>query len=313
MIRSLLLLMFGGFLLSCQSVEKRSALHNSYQDGTEEVKSAFVEANGINFHVLKKGKGELVLFLHGFPEYSGMWTPFLEDLGEDYFVVAPDMRGYNLTSAPKAVDQYSIETLTQDIAALIKALGYTKAKLVAHDWGGVVAWYTVSRFPELFEQLVIMNAPHPQIYTKLYQGDADQQKSGEYIKTLISPTAEETLSADNYAWLRRAVFETSKKPYTPEEQEGYLTAWKRNLTGSLNYYRSYLPNVARDINFMKKIDLPVLVLWGESDQALSIKNLDGLSTWVPQVTIKRFANTSHWIAHERSRECITEIRSFFDN
>lgn len=103
-----------------------------------------------------------------------------------------------------------------------------------------------------------------------------------------------------------------RQPYTDEEKKGCIEAWARNLTGPPHDYRSYLPNVARELNLSKKIDIPVRVLWGERDRALTIHNLDGLSTWALQVSINRFPDAPHWIAHEKPEEIMAELGSFFD-
>ncbi len=276
------------------------------------IRSEKIQANGISFHVLSKGKGPLILFLHGFPEYSGMWNPLLDEFGKDFHAVAPDLRGYNLSDKPQGVDQYTISVLTQDIVALIKALGHEKATLVAHDWGGIVAWFAVDRYPEMFDRLIILNSPHPKIYSKLFRSDPEQKKKAQYVYTFIKPDAEKILSAKDFGALQKAVFESAKKPYSEKEKAAYLEAWGRGLTGPLNFYRAFTPRMDQEIKTMRTIQVPTLVLWGEQDQALSSNNLKGLNALVPRLTLQRFAEASHWIVHEIPEKLIPPMRAFLE-
>src|ERR1700722_7088576 len=109
-------------------------------DKQSTVEHNYAEINGIRLHYVTSGKGELILFLHGFPEFWYEWKNQLSEFNKDFFVVAPDMRGYNLSTKPENVDQYQIQFLVEDIRALIEHLGDKKVILVGHDWGGVVAW-----------------------------------------------------------------------------------------------------------------------------------------------------------------------------
>lgn len=274
------------------------------------IRSETIQANGISFHVLTKGQGPLILFLHGFPEYSGMWKTMLDEFGEDFQAVAPDLRGYNLSDKPQGSDQYAISILTQDVVALIKALGHKKATLVAHDWGGIVAWFAVDRYPEMFDRLIILNSPHPKIYAGLLRSDPEQQKKSQYVSTLIKPEAEAILSANEFGFLQKAVFDSTKKPFSATEKAAYLEAWGRGLTGPLNYYRAFSPRIGQEIETMRTIQVPTLVLWGEQDQALASGNLKGLEGLVPKLRLQKFPEASHWIVHEIPEKLIPPMRAF---
>ena len=124
----------------------------------------FVEANGLQFHLVEAGQGPLVLLLHGFPEFWYGWRNQLPALARHFRVVAPDLRGYNLTEKPPT--GYDWETLASDVPALIRALGAEQAHVVGHDWGGVVAWGAAIFHPDVVDRLVILNAPHPAAYRR---------------------------------------------------------------------------------------------------------------------------------------------------
>ncbi|MFX0209524.1 MAG: alpha/beta fold hydrolase, partial [Candidatus Hodarchaeota archaeon] len=99
--------------------------------------------------------------LHGFPDFWYSWRQQIPVLSKDFRVVAPDLRGYNKSSKPEGVDNYSTSLLVEDILGLIEILGETKAVVVGHDWGGHVAWNLAMMAPEKVSNLVIINCPHP--------------------------------------------------------------------------------------------------------------------------------------------------------
>src|SRR5579862_3479893 len=128
------------------------------------VKHEYAVVNGIRMHYVTAGSGPLILFAHGFPEFWYEWHRQLDEFGRDHHAVAPDLRGYNLTDKPQDVEHYRVKHLIQDLRALADHLGSPKFTLVAHDWGGAVAWAFALAHPELLEKLVIINAPHPGIF-----------------------------------------------------------------------------------------------------------------------------------------------------
>src|SRR3712207_2391582 len=114
--------------------------------------------NGVRLHYVEAGTGPLVLLLHGFPEFWYSWRHQIPALAGRFRVVAPDLRGYNETAKPAS--GYDVDTLVEDTAALVRALGEERCLLVGHDWGGAIAWETAARHPHLVERLAILNAPH---------------------------------------------------------------------------------------------------------------------------------------------------------
>ena len=134
-------------------------------------------------------------FLHGFPEFCYEWKNQLAAFGQDHLAVAPDMRGYNLSTKPAQVDQYQVNYLIEDVRALAVHLGHKKFTLVAHDWGGAVAWAFANAHPECLEKLVIVNAPHPAVFARLLGEDPKQQQASQYMLLFRSPQAEATLAA----------------------------------------------------------------------------------------------------------------------
>ena len=277
-----------------------------------------VAANGIRLHVARAGDGPLILFLHGFPEYWEMWRPLVEHFGaRGWCAAAPDLRGYNLSEKPAAVEAYRAKHLVADVLSL--AAHYTKEKfvLVAHDWGGAVAWSVAIAHPERLQKLVMLNSPHPYLFWRELCGNPAQQKASEYMNLFRLPKAERVLAENGYARLL-----TSFTDLDEESRQALLAAWSQPgaLTGGLNYYRAsaLYPPTADDPG-AKKLQLrpedfvvrvPTLVLWGERDTALLPGCLEGLDQVVPDLKLVRFADASHWIAREQTARVIREIEAF---
>jgi len=288
--------------------------------------SRFADVNGVRLHYVSVGTGKLVMFVHGFPEFWAEWENQLADFGQDYLAVAPDMRGYNLSSKPPEVEKYHIKDLIEDLRALAEHLGHHKFILVAHDWGGAVAWSAAMRYPEWVEKLIIINSPHPAVFARELLNNPDQQEASQYMLLFRSPKAEKTLSADNYTRLMDMVTQFgSKWEMTDEVRQKYIAAWSQPgaLTGGLNYYRAsppYPPVSPEDemkvkgiLNLpheMLAVKVPTLVIWGEEDRALLTGNLDGLEEYVADLIVKRIPEGSHWVSHEQPERVNAIIRDF---
>ncbi|RME48970.1 MAG: alpha/beta hydrolase, partial [Caldilineae bacterium] len=201
----------------------------------------YAEVNGLRLHYVCAGEGELILFAHGFPEFWYAWRRQLQEFGRDHRAVALDMRGYNLSDKPTAVDQYRVKYLVEDLRALAEHLGYRQFTLVGHDWGGAAAWMFAIVHPQFLKRLVIINAPHPAIFARELQNNPAQREASAYMLLLQSPEAEAKLAADNYALLRGLAFGEGfgRGFFTDADRRAYLEAWSQPgaLTGGLNYYR----------------------------------------------------------------------------
>jgi pimeloyl-ACP methyl ester carboxylesterase len=283
----------------------------------------------INIHYVEAGKGETVLFLHGFPEFWYGWKDQLAALGKSRHAVAMDMRGYNLSDRPADLASYRIPLLVEDVRELLEHLSHgRRAVLVGHDWGGVIAWAFALAHPDYLDKLVIINAPHPAIFMRELASNPDQQRASAYMNLFKSPGAEAILSADNYRMLANAVLGSSTKPhaFTEEDRRAYLECWSRpgGLTGGLNYYRasgigppahSSQASAHSDIlEMVPTLDVktPTLVIWGMKDTALLPGNLRGLEKYVPHLTVKEIPDASHWVAHEEPEVVNEAIEEFLE-
>ena len=144
-----------------------------------ETTSSTRQVNGVSLHTVEAGPatGPLVILLHGFPEFWWAWRHQITPLAEHGFhIVAPDMRGYNLSQAPQEISAYRWPMLVADVLALADTFGADRFRLVGHDWGGVVAWGVGASHPERLEHLVVLNAPHPD----LWRGEALNGRLSRY-------------------------------------------------------------------------------------------------------------------------------------
>lgn len=283
----------------------------------------FAQINGLRFHYAINGTGKTMLFLHGFPEFWYEWRNLLVEFGKDHQAVAPDLRGYNLSEKPGEVGDYAVRHLVADIRGFFDHFSPgEKGILVAHDWGGAVAWAFAIAYPEYLEKLIIINAPHPAIFARELASNPEQQKASAYMLMFRGEGAEDLLSRNNYRGLQRAVFESSTKPelFTVEDRAAYLAAWSQPgaLTGGLNYYRASRigpptgDEEAKPLSNDKSlvINVPTLVIWGQKDTALLEGNLKGLEHYVPHLTIRRIPTGSHWVIHEEPKQICELMRDF---
>jgi len=288
--------------------------------------SQYAEVNGIRLHYVSSGRGKLIMFVHGFPEFWYEWDNQLVEFGRDYQAVAPDIRGYNLSSKPAEIEKYHVKEIIEDLRALAEHLGHEKFIMVAHDWGGAIAWSAAMRHPELLEKLIIINSPHPAVFARELLKNPDQQKASQYMLMLRSAEAERVLSENNFARLMDLLVQFGSKWELPEEKRlKYIAAWSQPgaLTGSLNYYRAsplYPPTSKNDEEQIEsildlpeemfEIKVPTLVIWGEEDRALLTGNLDGLGEYIKDLTVKKIPDGTHWVSHEQPERVNSLIRNF---
>lgn len=260
--------------------------------------------NGVRLHWVEMGAGPLVVLLHGFPEFWWGWHRQIPALAAAGFrVVAPDLRGYNLSEKPEGAASYRVSILVQDVVALIRHLGAERAHLAGHDWGGVIAWRVAMRHAEVVDRLVIANAPHPSIFSREMRRPRQFLRSWYAMFFQLPLLPEALFRASDYAVLERIFRRSPARPdaFTDDDVRRYKEAASRPgaLTAMLNYYRSSARSLGRrgegGAAPRRTLDRPTLVIWGERDSALSPHNLDGLERWVPELRIERLPEASHWV------------------
>lgn len=275
----------------------------------------------------------VLVFLHGFPEAAFVWDELLEYFAKPenggYRCIAPNLRGFEQSSTPADVAAYRPKHLVQDIAALIALEGGQLACLVAHDWGGAVAWNLAASQPALMKKLAIINSPHPGTFLRELQHSPTQQAASAYMNFLIRPDAEALLAEDDFHRLwefftRFGAVDGAHAWLTESVRAQYRAVWQRGLNGPLNFYRAsplrpprpgppHNDPAAAAVTIpreMLDVKVPTLVIWGMGDIALLPTLLDGLDDYVPQLQIRRVEGATHWIVHEQPALVAQYLQAF---
>ena len=279
-----------------------------------EMEERYYHVNGVCLHVMEAGdpKGDVLLFLHGFPEF---WYGWRKQIGyfsrQGFRVIVPDQRGYNLSSKPPRKNAYLIEVLSNDIAALLPQLGSKKVFLIGHDWGGAVAWAVAIRYPELLEKLIVLNLPHPQIMRETLKRLPKQLLKSWYIGFFQLPFfPEKMIAAFGYRLLSGSMRKSAKEgTFSREELERYKEAWKKSgaIKSMINWYRA--ARLSR-LNLNKEVVVPTLLIWGKKDAFLSHEMARPSIEKCRNGRLEMVEDATHWIQHEKAEYVNQLIHGF---
>jgi pimeloyl-ACP methyl ester carboxylesterase len=267
----------------------------------------------VRLHFVEAGEGPLVVLLHGFPDFWYGWRHQISALARAGFrVVAPDLRGYNLSSRPEEIHAYGLRRLVADVQELIAERGEQTAAVAGHDWGGVVAWGVAAFHPEVVRRLAILNVPHPR---RMYEGlrTWQQLRRSWYIVMFQLPRMpERQLAAGGFRQLRRAIeLDAPPGALEPGDLERYLEAWRRPgaLTAMVNYYRAAGRALGRRL---PPIDTPTVVIWGERDRYLGAELAEPHRRDVPGLReVVRLPDSSHWVMRDEPERISALLSEFF--
>lgn len=279
-----------------------------------------VLARGLRLHYVEQGSGPPVLFLHGFPEYSGAWHGVMERLAPQVRAIALDTRGIGQSEAAADMQGYDIVELVRDVKDVVAALGLAKVTLVGHDWGGFIAWEVAIRHPELLDRLVIVNAAHTGVLEHLLREDAEQAKASQYMLAFRSARGEELVSRNDFAGFRREMLEPARAAgaLSDAQADDYLRLWRdsKSVSAGLNYYRANKSGppsgddrAPRPLD-ATRVTVPTLVIWGDQDIYFTPRTLELLPEVVPDLTVRRFADSGHWIVHQQPGAVADLITAF---
>ena len=286
---------------------------------SELLKHDYMNVNNVRIHYTTSGSGELVLLLHGFPEFWYSWRNQIPVLSKHFKVIAPDLRGYNESGKPPGLKNYSNSILVQDIKDMITAQGEKKAVIVGHDWGGAIAWNLAMMAPDYVKKLVILNCPHPVALIEAFVSMRIRQlqKSWYIFFFQLPELPEKVLSQDNFEFLKKLLVSSAinRKAFTEDDLQKYVEAWSKPgaLTASINYYRTNM-NVAQILALSndqrallmkryQKVRCPTLVIWGEDDAALDKSLTIGMDKYVEgPYEIKYIQKCGHWVQQEEAEK-----------
>lgn len=268
------------------------------------VSDKFANNDGVNIHYAALGKGPLIVMLHGFPDYWYTWRNLMDPLSRDYRVAALDMRGYNKSDKPVGVENYTMDKLVADVAAVIKNEGRQQAIIVGHDWGGAVAWAFALNHPEMTERLIVLNLPHPRGLARELANNPDQQRASQYARNFKREGAHMTLNSEQLAfWV-----------HDPEAKEKYVEAFNNSdFEAMLNYYKANYPDepYKEDPTPVIKAQMPVLMIHGLDDPALLAPALNNTWDWMEKdLTIVTIPGAGHFVQADEPGLVLRAIQSW---
>ncbi len=276
----------------------------------------YIETNGVRLHVVLAGPkdGPPLVLLHGFPEYWGGWRKNIPALvAAGFRVIVPDQRGYNLSEAPGDVRAYRLDELSKDIIGILDHFGIQQTFLVGHDWGAAVAWVMALQYPERIQKLGILNVPHPIATVKVIRKSPKQMLKSWYIGFFQIPwLADWLMSLNNFSGAINLLRASSKAgTFSEAELDEYRKAYANagGLTGMINWYRAMLrfrPSIPRDV----RIKVPVLILWGKQDLALSYEMAEQSLRYCQDGRLVAFDDATHWVQHDELEAVAKELLGF---
>jgi pimeloyl-ACP methyl ester carboxylesterase len=272
---------------------------------------------GVLLHYVEAGEGPLVVLLHGFPEFWYSWRrqiPVLAQAG--FHVVAPDMRGYDLSDKPQGWRAYDAGLLADDIAGLIRSFGEKDAYVVGHDWGAAVAYTVAMSHPEVVRRLAILNVPHTARMLEGFRTLRQLRKSWYMFFFQIPKLPEYLIGRDDFSFAKRSLRSDSKDAFSDEDLERYVEAWAQPgaLTGMINYYRAALRRSPRKtLAQMRPIEAQTMVIWGMRDRHLGSELAEPASEWVPNLRMERIPEATHWVQHDAPERVNELLIDFLDD
>ena len=284
----------------------------NYAELWDEVEHGYADSNGVKIHYATIGEGPLVVMIHGFPDFWYSWRHQMEGLKDNYKVVAIDQRGYNLSDKPEGNENYNMQYLVSDVAAVIRHLGEEKATIVGHDWGGAVAWQFAFNVPQMVDKLIILNLPHPNGMGRELSTNQEQQQNSGYARTFIEgsssdpdilfggPMTAETLSF----WVA-----------DPVARQRYTDAFTQSsFDAMLAYYKQNYPRAGASTQAppsAPQLDVPLLVFHGLQDTALHSNGLNNTWDWNDADTTIVTAPTANHFVQQDAAELVTSTMQWW--
>ena len=246
------------------------------------IATSAIDARGFSFTADLGGPtgGELVLFLHGFPQTRYTWRAEMAALtDEGYRCCAIDQRGYSAGARPADVDAYRPEEMVADALAIASSLGHERFHLVGHDWGGQIAWCTAALHPERIETLAVISRPHPAAFVRAFTEDPAQSSRSGHHQKFQSSDAADALLANDATELRDMYVKWGG--VSAADANAYLaTLGERDaLDSAINWYRA-VRNTTLNFAEIPAVAIPTLYVWGTNDSTVGRVAAEGTGAMV---------------------------------
>jgi pimeloyl-ACP methyl ester carboxylesterase len=281
----------------------------------DEIQFDYAQIGGVKLHYAKAGDGEqLVVLLHGFPEFWYSWRHQLAALSDEFTVVAPDLRGYHWSDKPPYIADYKIENIADDVIGLIRHFGRERAAIVGHDWGAVVAWSIAENYPETVSKLVSMQVPPPSVWQKNFS--FRQALASWYMLFFQIPVLPEwIISQNDFALAAQSLRNLAADPsfFTDEDIAKYKEAWGEPgaLRAGINYYRANFIERILPGRASEAIKVPTLFIYGEKDPAILPETVENVKDAVEaRYEEVRIPDSGHWVQQEAAEAVNDTLREF---
>lgn len=280
------------------------------------IEHRYAALDGVRLHYVEAGAATArpgtspVILLHGFPEFWYAWRHQIPAFARAGLrVIAPDMRGYGESDEPSGFASYDVETLADDVAQLVRAIGAERATIVGHDWGGMVAWWFAMRHPDLLDRLVVLNCPHPARQLAMTFDPAQLRRSfdmlffqlGRHVRAYSSQLPklpELLLERGGFARLRKVLAGDTARPdaFADVDFERHAGAWRGGFETMLNYYRALVRRSPWALRRqLRTIDKPVQVIWGARDRHVGFEYAEPPAKWVWHCRFDVIDDATHWV------------------
>ncbi len=292
--------------------------------------SAFVEGAGLQLHVVHNCReGDTrpaMVFLHGFPEFWTAWREVFVHFADEYRIIAPDQRGFNLSDAPQSRDAYATRNMVADLFSVTRHLiGDMPFILCGHDWGASVAYAAAITAPERISALIIANGVHPVCFQEALVDDPAQRAASQYFHVLTAGNAPKRMSENGFARTFSMFEKFSATPWLSADiRQEYLDAWSQpgRLAAMLHWYAGspiVVPAPEQEIEPPAlyaapvgkfTVAMPHLLIWGERDQALLATANARLGDFAPRLERWSLPDADHWLLHSHGQPIANRIRDF---
>lgn len=294
-----------------------------------------VRANGIDLAIWEAGEGFPVVLCHGFPELAYSWRHQLPALAAaGYHAIAPDQRGYGLSSRPADVAAYDAAHLTGDLAGLLDALGLERAVFCGHDWGGIVVWHMALLHPGRVAGVIALNTPfQPRGPRDLVSTLRHVYGEDHYMVAFQQPGRPEAMFEQDVARVLGRMFRKPKSGHAvnlpreqaarlltlealagtgptggepflpPEDFQFYVDTFRRTgFSGGIHWYRNLRRNWELLADVPQRVEVPALMISAENDLFLPPRLTEGMERWVPKLERHVIPRCGHWTQQEQPEE-----------
>ncbi|MEO1045677.1 MAG: alpha/beta hydrolase [Pseudomonadota bacterium] len=294
-------------------------LANRDVDRASQYREGYFAFAGTTLHYVEAGKGDMVLFLHGFPSYWPSFQRQMEALKADYHVVAIDGLGAGKSDAPQDVEAYKLEAMADHVFALIDHLGADQVHLVGHDWGSAFAIGLAQRYPKRVKSVIAFSAPPQNVILDILANVPEERATFAYVEQFKRAHPAILLAMG----IEQSIWDGAYGPLVEaghlSEEEGALfrqaTSDPKRIDAHINWYRANIPSpdAVSESDYwparQARVVAPALYIWGSDDPIFSQLAIDKMEALSDQSELMILEDVGHWPHVERAKEVNAALRA----